>query len=351
MNDKTHEPRVSVIIPFFNSRNTLGFCLDALLKNDCSDVELILVDDGSTDGSAEIATERGIRVYSNTVRKGPAAARNHGSIYARGNILVFLDSDVMVQQDTLKRFIQVFDRSPELSAVFGSYDDKPDKSNFLSQYKNLMHHFMHQNCRADAVTFWAGCGAVRRDVFQKIGGFNEVVYREPSIEDIELGIRLYQEGHKIRLEKTIQVKHLKRWNVKNLLHADIVHRAIPWSRLIFQTGILPNHLNLQIAYRISAILVTLSLPVLIFQLIRPHRAVWFVLLLAFAVFLYLNRKIYAFLLVRKGFLFALLSIFWQWSYYLYSTAAIAGTWIWLKVTGLLWRNRREPLEGRKWPTF
>lgn len=314
-------------------------------------MELILVDDGSTDGSAEIPRARGISVYSNTTRKGPAAARNHGSSYARGDILVFLDSDVMAQQDTLTRIVQAFDRSPETSAIFGSYDDEPDETNFLSQYKNLMHHFMHQNCRADAVTFWAGCGAVRRDVFKKIGGFNEAEYHEASIEDIELGVRMHQQGHKILLEKTIQVKHLKRWNVRNLLKADIVHRAIPWSKLIFHTGVLPNHLNLQIVYRISAALVTLSLPILVFQLISPHRAVWFVLLLAFAVFLYLNRKIYLFLLARKGFLFSLLSIFWQWSYYLYSTAAIAGTWVWLKVICVLWRNPRKPLEGRKWPTF
>ena len=69
-----------------------------------------------------------------------------------------------------------------------------------------------QNSNADANTFWAGCGAIRRSVFKDVGGFDEKKYKKPSIEDIDLGYRLSQKGYKIFLDKDIQVKHLKSWN-------------------------------------------------------------------------------------------------------------------------------------------
>ncbi len=85
---------------------------------------------------------------------------------------------------------QVLDENQDVSAVFGSYDDEPAERNFLSQYKNLLHHFVHQEGATDAGTFWAGCGAIRKDMFASVNGFNSEKYPYPSIEDIELGIRL-----------------------------------------------------------------------------------------------------------------------------------------------------------------
>src|SRR4029079_757083 len=75
-------------------------------------------------------------------------------------------------------------------AVFGCYDDSPDASNFLSQYKNLVHRYYHVTANENASTFWAGCGAIERDLFLKLGGFDTDRYRDPSIEDIELGYRV-----------------------------------------------------------------------------------------------------------------------------------------------------------------
>ena len=118
------------------------------------------------------------------------------------------------------RIAAAFQASPNLAALFGSYDDEPFESNFLSQYKNLFHHYVHQTAKVDASTFWSGCGAIRREVFLAIGGFEEN-YRRPTIEDIELGYRLKKTGHRIRLLKELQVKHLKRWEI---LRQSIAHR-------------------------------------------------------------------------------------------------------------------------------
>src|SRR5262249_5940476 len=147
----------------------------------------------------------GMRVLVTGARRGPAAARNLGARVARGDVLFFLDADVVVPPSALAQAVQVFRDHPEVGALIRSYDDAPGAPNFLSQYKNLFHHYVHQHAREEGYTFWGAAGAIRRDLFLELGGFDEK-YRYPSIEDIELGYRLKAAGHRTRVCKTLQVK-------------------------------------------------------------------------------------------------------------------------------------------------
>ncbi len=106
----------------------------------------------------------------------------------------------------------------------------------------------------EAATFWSGCGAIRRTVFQAAGGFDAVRYPRPCIEDIELGYRLRAAGHRILLNKHIQVKHLKRWTLRGMVKTDVFDRGVPWTQLILERRRLPNDLNLQFTQRLSAML-------------------------------------------------------------------------------------------------
>src|SRR5271163_2803891 len=175
--------QLSVIIPVYNARTYLRQCLASLAASNEAALECIVVDDGSTDDSADVAREFGVQVLSTGGRKGPAFARNMGARAARGRILFFVDADVCVQPDTLSRIGAEFVMNPDVDAVMGSYDGWPSAKNFMSQYRNLMHHYVHQQSRREAVTFWAGCGAMRREVFLEFGGFDEA-YQSPAIEDI-----------------------------------------------------------------------------------------------------------------------------------------------------------------------
>ena len=112
---------------------------------------------------------------------GPAKARNIGAKAATGNIILFIDADVELHPTTVLRVIAVFQDRPEVAAIIGSYDDAPGATNFLSQYKNLFHHYTHQAAKEEASTFWGACGAIRRDVFLSLEGFDES-YRRPCIE-------------------------------------------------------------------------------------------------------------------------------------------------------------------------
>jgi GT2 family glycosyltransferase len=135
--------------------------------------------------------------------------------------------------------------------VFGSYDDQPRDKGLVSQYRNLLHHYVHQTANCDASTFWAGCGAVRRSVFTEVGGFHENFRPICSIDDIELGYRLRRAGHRILLDKDLQGTHLKRWTLWSVISTDITHRAIPWARLVIESKNAPNDLNLKITPTLS----------------------------------------------------------------------------------------------------
>ncbi len=311
---------ISVITPVHNGGENFRRSLSSLLKAKPPPDEMIVVADGDTDGSSLLAEECGATVLRLPGRNGPAQARNSGARKARGNILFFVDADIAIPSDAMEQIASIFGQDPELSALFGSYDDEPGATDFLSQYKNLFHHYVHQSAREEASTFWGACGAIRRGTFISLGGFNEH-YRRPSIEDIELGYRLKQAGFRIRLCKTLQVKHLKQWNVMSLLKSDFFDRALPWTELIFRDHIFMSDLNLRLSSRFSVLLTYLLLGALIGGAWRPE--LFAVAAVLFLSLLIMNRPLYRFFHSKRGFWFTIKSIPWHWFYYFYSGLAFA----------------------------
>lgn len=320
MTHSTAAPTISVIIPVYNGGEAFRRCLVSLAQASSQPLEVIVVADGDTDGSWQLAQDFGAKVIRVPTSGGPAKARNIGAKAASGDILFFVDADVEVHDNTIGKVATTFHQETELAALIGSYDDQPGAPNFLSQYKNLFHHYTHQTGSEDASTFWGACGAIRRDIFLAIGGFDES-YRLPCVEDIELGNRLKSKGYQIGLRKTIQVKHLKCWRTYSLLRADIFYRAIPWTAIILRDREMVNDLNLNLSNRISVVLVYTLLAALI--------AVWWVSAawvgiagLSLAL-LAINASVYQFFYQKRGFLFALQTVPWHWLYYFYSGLAFA----------------------------
>jgi glycosyltransferase involved in cell wall biosynthesis len=307
---------------------------------DC--LEIVYVDDASTDGSVEIASE----FAESIVRlagfpSGPAGARNAGVRASSGEIIVFIDADVVAPPGTIQALVRPLMEDDNLDAIFGSYDSDPLSQTIVSQYRNLLHHFVHQTSRRNAATFWAGCGAIRRRSFDIAGGFDAERYRRAMIEDIELGRRMCALGMQIKLQPSIQVKHLKEWTLFQMVKADIFSRGVPWVRLLFQDTQAPRELgdlNLKLSGFLSTTLAWLGALMLFPALWFPKSI--FGAFLAFGMVLVMNLPTYRFFYKIRGLQFALMTIPLNMLYHLYNGASFIG--------GLLYRCLiDQPLPGLK----
>jgi GT2 family glycosyltransferase len=342
--------RLSVIVPVLNGGEELRRCLQALADSLRRADEIIVVDDGSSDGSPTNAAAHGVRVLATEAGpRGPAHARNRGATAAMGDVLVFIDADVVVHADTLGRMESVFNDEPGVQALFGSYDDAPPGLGLASRYKNLQHHYVHQHGERETGTFWAGCGAIRREAFLAAGGFDES-YRQPSIEDIELGMRLRQAGHRIRLCPEVQATHLKRWTLSSLWRTDIFARALPWTRLIVRQRCVPTDLNLAWRSRVAALAVWMIIGFALLALgcLLVGATGWAAwssvgLLASSAIAGTLNADLYLFFVRRGGPGFALGAALLHWAYLLYSSGIFAGLWTLHKLQLMLRPPRDQTL--------
>ena len=226
-------------------------------------------------------------------RAGPASARNAGARRAESEILVFVDADVIVHPDAFTRIRAAFSGDRELVAVFGSYDDRPEAPGVVSQFRNLLHHHVHQQGAGPASTFWAGLGAIRRGAFVEIGGFDEARFPRPSIEDVELGMRLAARGARIRLDPDLRGTHLKRWTLAEMLRTDVVRRGIPWVELLLRSRSGSRALNVGWRHRLGA-LASLALAAGVLGR-RPRTSI-----AALSALLGLNAGFYALLARRRG---------------------------------------------------
>ncbi|HEU5063198.1 MAG TPA: glycosyltransferase [Solirubrobacterales bacterium] len=223
---------------------------------------------------------------------GPAVARNLAAERTEADVLVFVDSDVEVHPEALAEIARRFAADPGLVALFGAYDDDPADPGLTSRYRNLLHHHVHSGAAGEAETFWAGLGAVRREAFAAAGGFDGDRFPEPSVEDIELGMRLRRRGAKIVLAPEIRGRHLKAWTPLGMLRTDFVRRGVPWARLLLRDSSGSTALNLSWRRRASTLASVALLAALLVR--RPRLA-----LAALLANLALDRDLYA-LLARRG---------------------------------------------------
>ncbi len=311
-------PIISVIVPVHLGRDTFVQCLDSLRQAVAAPHEVIVVGDGVGDAYDALMADYDFDYIKLFACQGAARARNAGARVARGDILFFVDSDVEVPVNVIDQILAAFQQNSDMDALIGSYDDSPDAANFLSQYKNLFHHYVHQNSSGTASTFWGACGAIKRRVFWQLGGF-DASYQQATVEDIEFGYRLRDANHRIQLIKSLQVKHLKRWETGSLLRTEFVGRALPWTRLIWRDRKLIDDLNLQFSSRLSTMLVLGLLIGLAAAMIFPEAAL--LSFVSMAALLWLNYDLYRFFWQKRGVLFAIKTIPWHWFYFFYSGAA------------------------------
>jgi GT2 family glycosyltransferase len=311
-------PPVSIVVPVYNGGVAFDSCLTALTALDPPPADIVIVDDHSTDGSANRAVAAGFRVLRTSGRGGPASARNLGASKTSSDILLFVDADVIVPRDLVLRVSAALTADPTVAAVIGCYDEHAPDQGFFTQYKNLYQRYVHQRARREAFTFWGACGAIRRPVFEALGGFDPE-YARASIEDIEFGYRLRDNGHRIVLDSSIEVTHAKRWTARLLMRSDILHRALPWTRLILRSKRMDNDLNLGWAHRAAVLLAMTMAASIVLAPLQPS-ILGLAAITAGGLGL-IDARLAAYFAVRRGAWFTVRAIGWQWFHYVYSGLA------------------------------
>jgi GT2 family glycosyltransferase len=291
---------VSVIIPFHRRLAQLSLSLGAV-RASMPVAEIVIAADGAVEDCAALAERHRAAVVCIEGPLGPAVARNRAASVATGDILVFVDTDVVAAPDAIPTLCAYLTRRSDVAGVFGAYDETPAEQNFMSRYKNLSHSYVHQQAHGEATTFWAGLGAVRAAAFRSVGGFNEG-FRRPSVEDIELGYRLVEAGHRLGVAPEARGCHLKRWTLSGSIVTDIRDRGIPWMQLILRHGALRNDLNTTGALRWSVVLSYALLFSVLGSVILPATGV--VAVAALLGLLALNRDYYRWFWRQEGGWFA-----------------------------------------------
>ena len=319
---------VSVVMPVYNGldylKRSLPPLMDLLRRGEIT--EVLVVDDGSTDTTAEFARAQGATVMSSGGRKGPGGARNEAAKVAKGEILWFVDADVVVHPEAAQ-YVQAAFHHDDLVAVFGSYDDRPPGQNFGSQYKNLVHHHYHQHADPEASTFWSGCGAVRKRQFLEIGGFDQAKFGQPSVEDVDMGYRLRAAGGHIRLDRRLLSTHLKIWSVSELVKTDIFKRAVPWARMMLTGEGVLDDLNVGTAERLRAVLAGITVLALAAAAVGILPVWWLAPVLLTTVTG--NWHLFRLFAKARGALFAAAGLAFHQIYYLYSSTTFV--WCWAEV--------------------
>ena len=167
------KPLISVIIPVKNGTNYLGEALESLRRQELN-LEIIVVDDGSTDNTAALARQVGCTVLQHTVSKGQVAAKNTGIAAAKGDYILFLDHDDKIRDGALRIMLEALQAAPEASAVQAMVKDFrspeiPDLSGVLIRPEPFYGLF-------------TGAILIRREVFDRIGPFSDNVRTGEIIE-------------------------------------------------------------------------------------------------------------------------------------------------------------------------
>lgn len=330
-------PLLSVIVPVHDGSGQLSDVLAAIVASDLPREcwELVVVDDASSDGSAERAAAFADTVVRLTGRpRGPAYARNRGFELSQGDIVVFIDADVRIRADVLRRFAMHF-VDERIGAVIGSYSSEAPASGLVSQYRNLSHRHLRLCSSPDVDFFWPACGAIRRAVFASTGMFDEWHYSRPQAEGAELGQRITDSGRRIVLDPLIQAVHLRRWTLRSLVGMYLVDLGMPWLRLLLQARSIVRSRAPQLSTRekVNTVVAWMIALLLVLAAIGESNRWFGVAGWAAGALVLLSAPFLAFVIRERGLLMAIRVIPLHFIHYLLAGGSFALAWLLHHVVG------------------
>ena len=207
----------------YNGEKYLTLFFKALHQSKYTNYELIAIDDCSTDKSYDILQKNKPDILlKNTNNIDSASSRNLAASYATGEVLVFLDQDIIVKPDTLSHFANHFTSNSIYCAVIGVYTLEHPNTNIYSLYKNTWIRFSYLSAGKDIKWFFSAIGAIRKSVWDKNVRFQESYKNSIHPGDIEFGQSLVRNGYRIHLDPDIEVTHMKHFTFSNLLRNNLL---------------------------------------------------------------------------------------------------------------------------------
>jgi len=228
---------ISIIIPAYNARKTIADCVESALSGAVKPLEVIVVDDCSTDDTvsiieAVIARHPGmVKLIRASVNAGPACARNLGASAAKGDYFFFIDSDTVMLPDTLENFLK---RIQECDAVSGIYHPEPLNEGAVPRYKAYqLAYFFGRRGVFEHDVFIASSAGIRAKVFHAVSGFNEKLPWGMDVENEEFGNRITAK-YLILMDPSVNVRH--HFPGFGKLSRTYFHRVSLWMELFLRRG-------------------------------------------------------------------------------------------------------------------
>ncbi|MBI5417742.1 glycosyltransferase family 2 protein [Candidatus Poribacteria bacterium] len=217
MSDETKNHNISIIIPVYNRTDKLLATISSIYDSDYRNYEIIIVDDGS-EQPIDITKNNKLSVIRLHSNQGPSAARNAGAAAARGEIFLFIDSDILIKKNTLSYINNLFSTS-NVDCLTGLYSMECPNTDLFSKFKNLFIRYSFIKMSCDVSCLHSSITAMKKEVFEKSGGFDKTRKRA-GVEDIIYGQQLKNMGYKIFFDNNLEVIHDKKYNMKNLIIND-----------------------------------------------------------------------------------------------------------------------------------
>ncbi len=296
---------ISIVIPTYNSSRFMPDLLESIFKQAVDNMEVIIVDDCSKDDTVEIAKKYPARVLQMEKNGGPARARNRGVKEAKGDIIFFLDSDVLVLDGTVREVKDYFEKNPSANCVIGVCATEPLNRGFVPTYMAMFEYIHLVSAREGKVSVFAPrCGAIKKELFQRVGGYDES-YKGADVEDFELARRIIKVDS-IFLDPKMLVRHQFVNNFNEAVR-NYFKRAVMWIHLFLKDRQLDNAGPTSPSNGIAAICSFLSFISLFFMPAIPAARNIFGALVI--IFIISNLKWWNFMRREAGLLFAVRALF------------------------------------------
>lgn len=296
------EKRISVVIPSYNSADTIGECLRTAFASKYSNFEVIVVDDFSSDNSVEVIKKFPCSLICLEKRSGTSKARNTGANESAGEFIFFTDADCLLQEDTLSRINKALSGVDAATVIGGTYTKIPYDNIFFSIFQSVFVNYSETKNIENPDYIAAHAMIINARTFRDSGGFPEDFM--PIIEDVEFSHRLQRSGCSLLMDPDIQVRHIFNFSLVRSLR-NAYRKSSYWNMyslsnrdMFTDSGSASTELKTNVASYVLNIFLVLAWG------ITYKNELLFLVLFVLIINIFINRKLFAAFFETKGGLFA-----------------------------------------------